>query len=262
MVDSKTRIANARLGGLRRIELYGNPGTPEGRSKGGKKSIGLLHKNPILAKRLGFIIRKDIRYPVKSTELAEFIGIMLGDGGLPGNHQITISFNNKTDYEYAMYICKVIKRLFCVNYYIHKRRESNGADIVVNSSNLVDFLLTQGLKPGNKVKNQIRVPRWICRKPEYGVACLRGLIDTDGGLYFHKYDSNGKTYTYLKLGFTNRSKPLLKFVFEVLNKLKYKVFLSGDNLSIGSQFEVKRYFREIRSHNPKHLNRFRSYFDN
>ena len=158
MVDSKTRIANARLGGLRRIELYGNPGTPEGRSKGGKKSIGLFHKNPILAKRLGFIIRKDIRYPVKSTELAEFIGIMLGDGGLPGNHQITISFNNKTDREFAIYIDGIIKRLFSVNYYIHKRKDSNGADIVVSSSNLVDFLQKQGLVKGNKVKNQIGIP--------------------------------------------------------------------------------------------------------
>lgn len=256
------QVEKSRLGGLRRIQLYGNPGTPEGRSKGGKKSATLFRENPSFAKKRGFIIRKDIKYPTRCAELAEFIGILLGDGGVPGTHQFTISFNNKTDREYADYISSILRRLFSVDCHIHNRKNSNGADIVVNSSNLIDFLMKNGIVKGNKVKNQVSVPAWINTGPEYQVSCLRGLIDTDGSFYLHKYKSNGKTYTYLKLGFTNCSKPLLKFVFEVLNKLKYKVFLSGDNLSIGSQFEVKRYFREIGSHNPKHLNRFRTYFDN
>ncbi|MDD4894733.1 MAG: LAGLIDADG family homing endonuclease [Candidatus Omnitrophica bacterium] len=252
----------SRLGGLRRIELYGNPGTPEGRNEGGKKTIAMFHNNPSLAKRMGFILRKEIEYPKESSELAEFIGIMLGDGGLSGNHQITISFNNKTDYEYAAYICKTIKRLFSVNCHIHKRRKSNGADIVLNSSNLVDFLISRGLKAGNKVENQVGVPRWVRKHPLYETACMRGLIDTDGGLYYHKYSVKGKVYTYLKLGFGNRSKPLLQFVFKVLKRLGYKVSLGGDNLSISSGLEVKRYFAEIGSSNPKHINKFRDFFGN
>jgi len=256
------QINKARLGGLRRIELYGNPGTCEGRSKGGKKTIAIFHNNPSFAKKVGFILRKEIKYPDESLELAEFIGVMLGDGGLSGNHQITISFNNKTDREYAKHICKIIRQLFLIDYHIHKRRKSNGSDIVLNSSNLVDFLISRGLKVGNKVKNQVKVPRWISRNPLYEIACLRGLIDTDGGLYYHKYNVRGKTYTYLKLGFGNRSKPLLEFVFRVLKGLGYKVSLSGDNLSISSESEVKRYFAEIGSSNPKHINKFRDFFGN
>jgi hypothetical protein len=52
------QINKARLGGLRRVELYGNPGTPEGRSKGGKKTIRLFHRDKDLARKAGFIIRK------------------------------------------------------------------------------------------------------------------------------------------------------------------------------------------------------------
>lgn len=175
MADSKAQINNARLGSLRRIELYGNPGTAEGRSKGGKRTVSLFRKNTLLAKKRGFIIRKEIIYPKHSLALAEFIGIMLGDGGLPGNHQIKVSFNVKTDSEYAFYICKLIRKLFLVNYHIHRRRKSNGADIVVSSSNLVDFLVRQGLRAGHKVKNQIDVPAWINEKLEYQKVCLRGL---------------------------------------------------------------------------------------
>ncbi len=262
MVSAKSKINKSKLGGLRRIELYGNPGTPEGRSRGGRNTTILFRRNPLLAKKKGFIIRKEIKYPGKSLPLAEFIGIMLGDGGLPGSHQIKISFNHKTDNEYASYVCKLIRSLFLINYHIHKRRKSNGADIVINSSNLVDFLLRQGLKAGHKVRNQIGVPAWINEKLEYQKVCLRGLMDTDGGLYLHSYKSNGRIYTYLKLGFTNCSRPLLKFVFNVLKKLNYRSCLSGNNLSICSEAQVKKYFVEIGTANPKHLNKFKNYFVN
>jgi hypothetical protein len=54
----------------------------------------------------------------------------------------------------------------------------------------------------------------------------------------------------------------LQFVFKVLKRLGYKVSLGGDNLSISSGLEVKRYFAEIGSSNPKHINKFRDFFGN
>lgn len=72
----------SRLGALRRIELYGNPGTPEGRRKGGLNTQKKFRSDPRIAKRIGFILRKKIKYPKESPALAEFIGIMLGDGGV------------------------------------------------------------------------------------------------------------------------------------------------------------------------------------
>jgi len=262
VVESKPHMNRARAGGLRRIELYGNPGTLEGRSRGGKKTTTSFQLNPDLAKSVGFIVRKDIAYPGRSAQLAEFMGILLGDGGLPGNHQVTITFNRNTDNEYAEYICTILKSLFSVGYGIRKRKDSKGADIVVSSSNLVDFLVKQGFITGNKVKNQIGLPSWILEKREYRLACLRGLIDTDGSLYLHRYKSDGKVYQYVKLCFTNRSVPLLDFVFKTLKELNYKVYLHGNNVLIYSTFEVKRYLAEIGTHNSKHANRFKRYFVN
>jgi DNA-binding XRE family transcriptional regulator len=95
------RSEAGRQGAFARLKLYGNPGTYEGRSKGGKKTIRLFHRDEKLARKSGFIIRKEIRYPVRCVELAELIGVILGDGALPGNHQLVISFNSKTDKEYS-----------------------------------------------------------------------------------------------------------------------------------------------------------------
>jgi len=251
----------ARLGGLRRIQLYGNPGTPEGRSRGGRTTTSLFHQNPSIAKVKGFIVRKDIKCPRKSLELAEFMGIMLGDGGLPGSHQFTISFNYMTDLQHAMYVGKILKKLFSVDYHIHRRKDSNGADMVVNSSNLVDFLVKHGFTAGNKVGNQIDVPKWIRNKLEYSIACIRGLMDTDGSLYRHKYYSGGKEYIYLKLCFTNRSKPLVNFMLNTLRELNFKAYLVGDNVLVYDASDVKRYFVEIGSHSLKHTNKFRKHFN-
>lgn len=256
------KISKARLGGLRRIELHGNPGTREGRSKGGNKTIRLFHQDLGLARKTGFIVRKEIKYPVRCAELAELIGVILGDGGLPGNHQLTVSFNNKTDKEYAVFLGRILRKLFSIDYHIHSRKNSNGSDIVVNSSNLIDFLLKQGLSAGSKVKNQVDIPYWIYKNIEYQKACVRGLIDTDGSFYRHSYNSNGKNYNYIKLCFTNRSKPLLNSVLRILKGFNFDVYLHGDQVFIYSRPGIKKYFEEIGSHNPKHSNKIRKFLAN
>ena len=260
MVKQVIKVDKSRLGGLRRVELHGNPGTPEGRSKGGKKTIQLFRNDPELARSRGFAVRKEICYPSRSPELAELIGIILGDGGVRSKHQFMVTFNYQTDFKHAEYVRNIIKRLFSIDSSIRRRKGNNGADIIVSSSNLVDFLLTQGIVMGNKIKNQVGVPFWIQETLEYRVACLRGLMDTDGGVYFHNYRSGGKDYRYLKLAFTNCSKPLLDFALETLALLEIKSYLSGYHVSVYSKAGVRKYFEKVGSHNPKHLDRFREHF--
>ena len=259
MTNKQHWIKKSRLGGLRRVQLYGNPGTPEGRSRGGRKTVELFHQNSEFSRRKGFVIRKKIKYPGRCVELAELIGIILGDGGLSGNHQMVISFNRKTDKEYSLFLGRILKRLFSIDYYVHPRKDCNGADIVVSSSNLIDFLLKQGLVTGNKVKNQVDIPGWIFEKNEFQKACVRGLIDTDGSFYRHRYNSGGKNYNYLKLCFASRSKPLLNSVLRILNSLNFGAYLHGDQVFIYSRSGVKRYFEQIGSHNPKHFNKIRKF---
>ena len=125
----------ARLGALRHNELYGNPGTLEGRRRGGTVSALKFRTNPEFAKKVGFKLRKQIIYPRKSPLLAEFIGILLGDGSITES-QVRIYNNNKTDRNYAYFIKEVIADLFKVTATVTVR-DKNTIIVTASSRNFV-----------------------------------------------------------------------------------------------------------------------------
>lgn len=244
----------SRLGGRRYVELYGSPGTPEGRRKGGLAAQERFHSDPQFAKRIGLTLRKKIKYPNESPELAEFVGIMLGDGGIGSDYQISISFNSKEDLKYAYYIQELITKLFSISSTIKIREKYGNADVIVSGRNLVEFLNRLGIKKGNKVAQKIDIPRWIWKFEKYKIACLRGLMDTDGGLYHHKYTVNGKEYIYLKMCFTSYSPPLLKSVTTILKDLGLGPKNTARNrVYLYRLDKIHRYFKKVGTSNPRYL---------
>ena len=114
-----------------------------------------------------------------------------------------------------------------------------------------------GLKQGNKIKQQVDIPNWIKRNKGYSVSCVRGLIDTDGSVFNHRYKVGGKYYSYKKLAFTSYSQPLRQSVFNVLkNKGLSPRFAQDKDVRLDSIRDMKKYFQVFSSHNPKHLKRY------
>lgn len=259
MIDKQAWVEKSRLGGLKCIQLYGNPGTAEGRSKGGSRTCEFFRLHPVIARKQGFVTLKKTKIPPRSAELAKFIGIMLGDGSIRSKYQLTVSFNYKTDWEFAKHVALLIKRLFAVEHIISKKKNSLGADIIVSSASLIDFLLKQGLRAGNKVENQVDIPEWIKSDLEFQKACLQGLIDTDGSLYCHKYKVNNKWYEYLKLDFTSCSKPLLRSVYAIFSNLEIRASLKGVHITVSAKAEVNRYLAKVGSSNIKFLDRWKRF---
>ncbi len=248
----------ARKGGLRRCQIYGDFGTPEGRKRGGINSQKLFHLNPEYAKNMGIIMRKDIREPKPSKELAEFIGIMLGDGGMT-NYQIHVTFNTKTDNEYGIYIRNLIKRLFRVSAPIISTDSDSADRIVASGVNLVEFLMKKGLRTGNKVKNKVNIPGWIFNNRVYSIACLRGLVDTDGSFYQYNHKVCNKKYCNFAMCFTNYSKPLLMSVYRILQNLDFSPIMNTKRVYLHKRVDIDKYFLEIGTHNKKHLYRYNNY---
>lgn len=226
----------ARRGGLSYKRKYGNPGTVEGRRRGGFK-------------------RLKISYPRKSAKLAEFVGIMLGDGGVT-QRQISITLHSDDDREYAEFIVNLIGDLFQVKPGVCRRRDRKSISLQVSRVNLVEFFMKIGFRRGNKIKQRVDLPPWIKRRKRLRVACLRGLIDTDGSVFTHRYKVNGKRYSYKKLCFTSYSRPLLESAGQLLFGLGFAPKFRENDLYLYNESEVKRYFREIGTHNPKHWRRF------
>jgi intein/homing endonuclease len=195
-----------------------------------------------------------ITKPKKSPTLAEFVGIMMGDGTISAYH-IGITLNATDDADYAVFVTKLIRKLFGIHPKIYKRKNKNAVAITVARKLLVEHLHSLGLPIGNKIKQGLDIPRWILNNPEFAKACLRGLMDTDGSVFTHTYKAKTKIYRYRKLSFTSASPALLVSVQKVLAQNDIQSSISKTNLRIGSKASINRYLSCISSNNTKHLKR-------
>lgn len=247
----------ATLGGKATLLKYGRiGGDPEYRKQrwlSWWERKGKFEKHPIINRPLA------VTLPKKSKGLAEFVGIMLGDGGMT-KRQMTITLHRVDDKEYAQFIRRLIEKLFNVKARVYCCKKANADSIVISRSSLVRYFVEKiGLHIGNKIEQQVDIPLWIKQNRIFMIACVRGLIDTDGCIFTHRYKVNGKEYVYKKLAFTSRSEPLRQSVYCMLHALGLKVRLTSRyDIWIDSPSELKRYFAIIGSHNPKHLKRYKS----
>lgn len=216
------------------------------------KEKGRSQENSILYKRL------PIQKPRRSSLLAEFCGMMLGDGGI-SKRQVVMTLHKYDDAEYAVFAKSIFKKLFCIDPSVYNKGSSKAVDVVVSRTALADYCVeVLGLVRGNKVKKSIDIPEWIKKNTNYALACVRGLMDTDGTVIRHRYKVRGQIYLYKKLAFTSASLPLRKSVFSVLQGQHIDCRLTANDVRIDSIDAVRKYFRIVKTHNPKHLNRYKN----
>ena len=238
---------SSSIGGRVRYKFYGPPGTIESRKKGGEISQKRRKENPEKYREAGCNIRKVFVYPPYSEELAEMIGIILGDGSI-NNYQVRITLSSKVDKDYAIFVKKLMQRVFNESPSIMERVKYNTIELTISGVGLVEILEQLGLKRGNKIAHQVSFPKWILNNPQYRSACVRGLFDTDGGLYLHKKGLK----KYLGWCFSSFSIPLLNNVMKVLVDLGFNIKKSGDyKLYIYNSKDILRYINIIGSNNLK-----------
>ncbi len=194
--------------------------------------------------------------PRKSAALAEFMGTMMGDGGMT-KWQFTITLHHINDLAYCKFVVSLIEKLFGIVPAVRHVVKNSVNIITVSRSQLIQHLHELGLPIGNKVKQNFDIPEWIKKNEKYMIACIRGLVDTDGSVFTHQYRVNGKKYGYKKLSFCSVSPPLRNTVQTFLRNHGFHVRVSrGVDLRIESKAGVAHYMKLIGSHNPKHLNRY------
>lgn len=249
-------IAHAsRKGAKRRMELYGNLGTPEGRKKGGIASLKTHNKI-----NTGFVTLKEINIPQRNALLAEFLGILIGDGHL-SKYQVEITTNSLTDLQHAKFIKKVLYDLFQVKSKITLRKNENSVSIVASSKKLVEVLNYYGMPMGNKIKKGLKVPPWISKKSQFKKHFIRGLFDTDGSVYVDRHTRKNKTYVHAGWTITSYADKLRQDIVHILEELGFSPTCreSQKSVYIRRQDDIRRYFKDIGSSNPKHIKRYREF---
>lgn len=213
---------------------------------------------------------KDIKIPKESVELAEFIGIILGDGCIsryykPGKcayAAVRIAGHAEKDYDYLVnYVKPLIEKLFDIKVSVKRHSDLNKKTIylIIYGIKLIDFLKEMGLKSGNKIQNQTTIPKWIFSDDEYLKACVRGLYDTDGSLYELLPHWPG----LFQLNFDNYNITLLKDMRKALIQLDFhpsKIHgtktKNGTKVDITRKAEIKKFYKEIGTSNLRRIKQF------
>src|SRR3989344_6821658 len=149
------KVRAGRLGGLARIAIYGNPGTATGRKLGGLHSLK-THR----LRNTGFKMLKRVKFPSRSADFAELLGILAGDGHVD-MYQVTMTTDAKTDFKHARHTSGLFKKLFHVDAPIKFKSVQNACVVVVSSRAVCDFLVRNGMIRGNNVKSRLSAPSWI-----------------------------------------------------------------------------------------------------
>ena len=208
-------------------------------------------------KRLAFDNRTKSR-----GDLAEIIGILLGDGGIhldtTGKYQVHIACN-KAEVQYLSYLQKLFGSYFQpYSFYI---TELQTEYLLRNISvQLANHLFDSGLKSGDKILSKAVIPLWIFSDSMLLQRCIRGLFDTDGCVY-RKF---GK---YAQLQFKFGGLPLIISLRNALLQVGFSPTRIQQEcndkfihwkLYIIRQQEIERFFKLIEPKNSKHCQRYKN----
>src|SRR3989344_1185583 len=249
----------ARIGAMAMLAKHGAPGNLETRRIAGKISAKKRKLDPEKYRLLGCNVRKQILKPRLSENLAELTGILLGDGGITFN-QLQITLDKTRDKLYAGHVASLIYKIFSEYPKIYFR--DTVCVITLSGIEYVELFVRIGLKTGNKVRQQVRVPNWVNRYKKWKDATLRGLVDTDGCIYIHKHQVGGNQYEHIGLTFTNHSIPIASWVTSMLDSIGLNpkqpnpqhVYAYGTS-------SVARYLKIVGTNNPKHQTKYDNFIE-
>lgn len=205
-------------------------------------------------------------------EVAEFVGIMLGDGNLAiyncksGNkikkqHRIRISLDSRNK-EYIHYVSDLMKKVLDVEPRISYKKNENAVDIGTYQIDKFLYLKDKiGLITSPKW-DKMKIPEAYLRE-ELIPFVLKGLFDTDGSLTV--FNNNGVTYPRIEIKIC--PSPAQKQVVDILNRLdiNYKIQKLDKEkirIRISGVKELREWFNLVGSSNQLHIRKAESFLNN
>jgi hypothetical protein len=179
--------------------------------------------------------------------LAYVVGVALGDGNLSRPNKRATRLRVTCDSKYpsiAQEVTSVLRALFPENNVSIVPGPRDSYFNISVYSNKLDIYLPWRVGAGTKIMQKACVPNWILTERRFIRACLRGLFQTDGSLYFDR--------NYLMANFTNNIQELCTQVKKMCETLGYRPHMyeaaqrSGNpKYTVRLSREVKKFIREI-----------------
>src|SRR3989344_3155106 len=201
----------------------------------------------------------------KSKELAEIMGIIMGDGSVYVHptkkvYQVHVASNyrSKDEEDYLLnYVKPLFEKTFNITMCIKRAKKCNY--VWKQNKDLVYTLNKFGMPAGNKIKNNIKIPKWILANKEYSSLWLRGMFDTDGYLY-----PRNKAHRFPTMFFYSSVPGIRRSITKVCNIIglrlsKWRIRKhdhSAPEARISTREDNFKFFKEIGFKNPKHTKRW------
>lgn len=169
----------------------------------------------------------------KNGDLAELIGVTLGDGHIciyPRSEELRITSNSNNPGFIKRYAI-LIEKIFGKKAYIIPSKQSNCTKIGIYQKHISKRL---DIPSGARGQIYTKVPNWILKNKESIVRYLRGLYEAEGCLCFHK-----ETYTH-KFLFSNRNKSMLNNVYRLVKRLGFHPHKSSTMIQVSRKDEVTK----------------------
>jgi len=198
-----------------------------------------------------------------NKELAEFVGLMAGDGCLStsgSKHLIYISGHKHDDKEYHDTTTrKLLKELFNKEILIQFRKGEQ--TLFIRFSDAVIFNEMRKYLPIGKKYQEICVPKSISINKDFFFAFIRGLADTDGCVIFSKQHRDYPYYPRIEI--SSKSKTFLESILHLLKTHKFYGSVSrkgGDcfRLELPGKKNLEKWLFLIGFHNKKHLDKIKT----
>lgn len=190
-----------------------------------------------------------IKTPRLTAYLAEFLGVLAGDGHMNAvTHEVSITGHKENDSKYINEtVYGFFETLFGLTPKI--RIQNNAIRCWVYSKRLTSFISDTFGVPIGKKKNKIRIPDSIIKDKKLFMPYIRGLFDTDGSVYTH----HGKD---VMLEISSASPDFRGDIAKCLTNMGFHPSNGVKNVRLYRQNEVHDFFKIIRPKNNKHLRRF------
>lgn len=203
-----------------------------------------------------------------NEKLAEETGMHIGDGSMnfyagKGLYSLRGHKSDDRDY-YEGFVRTLFKETYAAE--VRLREWSDVFGFQLCSSDLVKFKHERlGLPLGPK--GEIKIPEKIAKNKKFAKACLRGLFDTDGNIYFEmKY---GRPYPRITIYTT--SKTLANQIEIIVEKLGFTSFSRWTTrlnekwkpvhkICIRGRKNFKLWYEVVGTSNPKNRKKFERFF--
>ncbi len=174
----------------------------------------------------------------KDGDLAELIGVILGDGHIrayPRTEELSI-FSNSNNPNFVVRYSRLVKKIFSKEPASTNHSKQNCIRIRIYQKHISDRL---GIPFSPRANCKIQVPSWILGNKCFIVRYLRGLYEAEGSFCVHE-----STYTHKAL-FANRNRSMLSNVYKLLKILDFHPHRGQHQIQISRKEEVYKFLKLI-----------------